>query len=493
MQTYMKNLIGMAAVAALGLVALTTTAQSARAQAAAAAQPGDKKQKQVKDNQEYDLYNEVIKDAQPGATPGKKFLTDLDAWSQKYPETDFKDIRQMYYVQGYAANNDAVKAIETAKPLLDKGIEGLRTALDTDNNVLPFLFLSARLGAALAATGNPTPDQLATGEKAAHMLSDFGKIYFAADKKPAALAADQWAEGLKQVEEQAKGTIFTITLYPGLSASKKGKDPAACAATEAAYRQAQEKYAESGTITVELAKAMLCQQSANPAKVPQALYMYARAAGLPTTGQGALAPADQKQIEDYLKRIYTTYHGSDEGLAELKAMALKGTQPPADLKIKTASQVAMEAEEEFKTKNPQLAMWMSVKRQLADTEGMQYFETSLKGAAMAGENGAKLLKGKLVDAKPACRSKELLVAIPLPNNPNGTVVAEITIKLAAPLTGKPDLGGDILFNGAPTAFVKEPFMLTMDAEKTDIDGLNLTPCTAAAPAKKGVAPAPKKK
>ena len=488
----MKNVIGMAVVAALGVVALTTTAQSARAQAAAAAQP-DKKQKQVKDNGEYELYNEVIKDANnPNA--GKKFVTDLDAWAQKYPETDFKDIRQMYYVQAYATTNDAVKAIETAKPLLDKGIDGLRTALDSDNPVLSFLFLSARLGAALAGTGTPTADQLATGDKAAHMLSDFGKIYFAADKKPATVTPEQWADGLKQVEDQSKGTIFAIAMFPGLTASKKDKNPANCAATEAAYLKAQTQYPDSGMITVELAKAMLCQQSTNPAKVPQALYTYARAAGLPTTGMGALAPADQKQIDDYVKRIYTTYHGSDEGLAELKAMALKSTTAPGDLKIKTASQVALEAEEEFKTKNPQLAMWMSVKRQLTEPDGMQYFEGSLKGTAMAGAGGAKLLKGKLIEAKPACRSKELLVAIPNPNNPNGTVVSEITIKLDAALTGKPETGVDIQFNGAPTAFVKEPFMLTMDAEKTDIDGLNLTPCAGAAPAaKKGAAPAPKKK
>jgi len=34
---------------------------------------------------------------------------------------------------------------------------------------------------------------------------------------------------------------------------------------------------------------------------------------------------------------------------------------------------------------------------------------------MSGQNGAKLLKGTLMEAKPACRPKELLVAIPLPN------------------------------------------------------------------------------
>jgi hypothetical protein len=60
------------------------------------------------------------------------------------------------------------------------------------------------------------------------------------------------------------------------------------------------------------------------------------------------------------------------------------------------------------------------------------------------------------------------------------------------LTGKPDTGGEIRFNGAPSAFAKDPFMLTLDAAKTDIDGLTMTPC-AAPPAKKAAPPAAKKK
>jgi hypothetical protein len=131
----MKTIIGMAAVAALGLVVMTTTAHYARAQAAAAQAPAGKKAKAVKDTGEYDIYNEVIKDStQPNAA--KKFLTDLDTWTQKYAETDFKDVRMMYYVQAYAANNEAGKAIDAAKPLVDKGIDGLKEGLDNDGSIL---------------------------------------------------------------------------------------------------------------------------------------------------------------------------------------------------------------------------------------------------------------------------------------------------------------------------------------------------------------------
>lgn len=491
-ETYMKNIIRIAALAALGLVAVATTAHNARAQAAAApaAQPAAKK-KAVKDTNEYDIYNEVIKDSQPAANNPKKFLADLDTWTQKYPDTDFKEVRTMYYVQAYAGNNEAGKAVDTAKPLVDMGIDGLKAGLENDGFVLSLLFRASAAAGALAATGTPTADQLASGSKAAQMLADFGKAYFAPEKKPAAMSAADWAAGLKQIEDQAKATQFQIAMYPGASALKAGKDPATCATAEGAFRKAMDQYPDAGLVAYQLAAVDLCQQATNPAKAQQAIYYYARAASLPTGGVGGLDPKGQKDIDDYLKKIYTTFHGSDEGLAQLKELAAKSPNPPADFKIKTASEIAAAAEEEFRTKNPQLATWMGVKGQLSDTNGQQYFESQLKDSDMSGPNGTKLLKGTLVEAKPACRPTQLLVAIPLPNA-TGTPVPEITLKLDAALTGKPETGGEIQFNGVPSAFTKEPFMLTLDSEKAKIDGLTLSPCTPT-PAKKGAAAPAKKK
>jgi hypothetical protein len=98
------------------------------------------------------------------------------------------------------------------------------------------------------------------------------------------------------------------------------------------------------------------------------------------------------------------------------------------------------------------------------------------------------MKGTLLEGKPACKSKELLVAIPLPDQ-QGNPVAEITLKLDAPLAGKPEAGGTIQWKGVPKAFTKDPFMLTMEVEKAKLENLKSSPC-AVAPAKKA---APKKK
>jgi hypothetical protein len=503
----------MAAVAALGIVTLATTAQDARAQAAPAAQtpaPPAKKAKAVKDTNEYDIYNKVIIDASPQGDPNackgmaaaqaqqcqaKKFLTDLDTWTEKYPNTDFKDNRTMFYVQAYAANAESGKSLAAAKGLIDMGIDGLRAALDNnDGPVLQGLFLISREAAVAAAAGTATPDELATGAKAAHMLMDFGKVFFAPDKKPASMPADQWAAGLKQIEDQAEATLFQVALFPGVATLKKNaNDPATCAAAEAEFKKTLEAYPQSGQVASQLAAASRCQQSTSPEKVQQALYLYARAVVDPVGGVAGLAPDGQKALDTYLKQIYVAIHGSDDGLADLKVLAAKSPLPPADFKVKTASEIAAEKEEEFRTKNPQLAVWLGIKGKLADTDGQAYFDSGMKGSMMAGDNGAKFFKGTLLEAKPACRPKELLVAFPLPGQ-QGSPVAEVTIKVVddqmkpLALTGKPETGGEIQFNGAPSAFTKEPFMLTLDAQKTDIDGLNMTPCAATK-----TAPAQKKK
>jgi hypothetical protein len=110
----------------------------------------------------------------------------------------------------------------------------------------------------------------------------------------------------------------------------------------------------------------------------------------------------------------------------------------------------------------------------------------MKGTLIAGQNGVRALKGTLVGAKPVCRSKELIVAISDVNQP------EVTLKLGSALAGKPQTGTEIQFDGAPSAFAKDPFMLTMETEKERVEGLRLDPCQAAPrPGVKKGAPAKK--
>ena len=476
MQQFYRTLKGIAAVAVMCAVVMAGTAQHARAQAAggqAAAQTAQP-QKKVKDQGEYDIYNNVLKDA--GAQTWPKLLQDLDTWAQKYPDSDYKDDRLYYYVQAYSGANQPGKELDIAGQLLAKD---LKTVFTDPKQVLTVLYMTC---VNVQKAPAPTADQTATGEKAAHALVDFVPAYFVAANKPAATSDADWTKTGKDLDTLANGTLRVIAMRPGMDLLQKyqaEKDVKYCEPAEAALTKALQQFPDAAIIAYNLGRAELCQRQAKPEKIPVAIYEFARAAVIDPSLGGS---TDPKAVDNYLTTIYTNYHGADDdGLKQLKDLAAKSATPPADYKLESSAEISRRKEEEFKKTNPQLALWMGIKGQLADTNGDQYFAGSLKDADVAGQGGAKALKGTLVDAKPACKSKELVVAI------SDATHAEVTLLLDAALTGKPDTGVEIQWDGQPTAFTKEPFMLTMDTEKAKITGLNVTPCTP--PVKKS---APKK-
>jgi hypothetical protein len=206
---------------------------------------------------------------------------------------------------------------------------------------------------------------------------------------------------------------------------------------------------------------------------PKAIYEFIRTLVIdPTLGGSQKDP----KMADMLTNTYVNYHGGPDGLDELKQAVKANPLPPANFMIESSTKVSARKEKEFQEKYPQLAMWLGIKKELAGPGGPQYFEGQLKNAAVPK------LKGNVVEGKPACRSKELLVSVPEPDQQNAPAV--ITLKLDAALTGKPETG-EIQWEGVPSAFTPDPFMLTMDTEKAKIDGLKTSAC-AAAPARPGV-------
>jgi hypothetical protein len=61
------------------------------------------------------------------------------------------------------------------------------------------------------------------------------------------------------------------------------------------------------------------------------------------------------------------------------------------------------------------------------------------------------------------------------------------LKLDAPLKGKPEIGEEIEFEGVPSAFQPDPFMVTFDVEVAKIKGLTVKPAGPAAPVQKKAA------
>lgn len=455
----------------LGAVVLAGTAQYCHAQATGS-QPAAQSQKKYKEG-EYEIVSQAYKDA---GDPAKE-IADLDTWTQKFPDSDYKDDRAYLYVQACLKLNQPAKVLEYGSQLVSKDLNAIFNGPGTEQLAglpIKLTMLNVFYAVAFNAASLPdaTPDQLALGEKAARALVEFAPKYFTPENKPADQTEAVWAAARADVMSKARTAMVAIALKPGLEAQQK-KD---CPGQETAFSKALADYPDSGAAAYQLGVALLTCEAGNPDKVSQGLWEIARASSLDPAKSG-LESKDLPGIESYLKKVYTRIHGSEEGLEKLKQQAVGSPAPPAGFKIKTATDIEQEKQAELERTHPQLALWMKIKGQLTDTNGDRYFQGQLKDA------GVPQLRGTLVEAKPACHPKELLVAVPLPDAQK-PLKAEIALKLDKPLGGKPEADTEFRWEGVPTAFTKDPFMLTMDTETAKIEGLKSAPCTSA-PARSG--------
>ena len=444
MHKFCKTIGGIAAAALFGSVA-TLGIEAARAQMPA--NPA-KAAKAFRDRAEHDLYSAIA--AEVASNPAKA-LTDLDTWQQNYPASDFKDDRSVYYILALAAAKQPTRAVDEAAGLLNKD---LNAAFD-DPKSGPQMIVKALYTTVTAVQQipNPTPEELATGRNAAQTL-----MYF--NRKPEGTSDAAWAKARGDLQKAAKGALLYTAAKLGGAAMQRGD----YAAAEAEFSKALQANPDSAVLAAQLGASQLKQ----PSKISLGLYEIARAVVLNPGKSDFPTPDARAQQANYLEKAYVQFHGGDDGLEQLKQQALSSPFPPFGFHIISTSDTSTQKVADLERSNPQLALWIKLRAVLAGANGPQYFETSLKGAMVPR------LLGTLVGASPACRPDELLVAVPAdaqqPRN------AEITLKLDAPLGGNPKLGYRIQWEGVSTAFVQDPFMLTMAVAQATITGLAVDPC-----------------
>ncbi len=411
--------------------------------------------KNWKDRAEYDIYDSITK-----ATDPNKRLELLNQWKAKYPQTDFVAERNAFYIATYQALNQGQNLLNFCKETLAANPQDVGC-----------LYYASVLTISLAST---SPDALDFGEKSAKSLLSNLDAAFAPAKRPQGMTDEQAAKQKKALEAQANTTLGWIAM------TRKNFDQ-----TEEYFTKSLQADPNNAQVSYWLGTSILAQKKIE--KQAAALYHFARAASL--TGAGALPEAQRSQIDAYLTKVYSGYHGDSSGLAEIKAQAKSSPFAPADFKIKSSVEIATEKEEEFKKTNPMLALWMSIRKELAGPGGEQYFAEKLKDTQLpGGAMGVTKFKGKLISMKPAVNPKELVLGI------SDATTSEVTLKFETPLKGKADVGTDIAFEGIASAFQKEPLNLVFDVEKDKLEGW---PVQAAAPPAKKAAPgkkaAPKKK
>jgi hypothetical protein len=396
---------------------------------------------------EFELYDEAVKDLNAAAFA--KAIGAIEVWQQKFPDSDYASDRAAFAIQAFAGANQPAKALDAATPLFAKDLATLFTGPGAQAMTIRLLYNTTW---AISHAPNPGPEALAAGEKAARSLNDY-------DTPLPGVSDAQWREARKDMKEKSAAALLYIAMLPGIQAM--AKQPPDCATAEQAYLHALTIYPEKAALSYELGRALNCEAKENPAKFPLALYQFQRAALIdPTLGDPR---NDAAKIRAYADNAYIKFHGGDEGLDQLKQQARQSPLPPVDFKVLSAAEVATLKETQFEQENPQIALWIKIRTRLLEDDGAQYFESEMKEAALPR------LKGTLLEARPACRPRELLVAVQQPR-------AEITLKLDKPLTGQPDLNASLQWEGQPTAFTKDPFMLTMNTDGSSLQGLTTNPC-----------------
>ena len=428
--------------------------------ALAATSAAQSRRKQVRDQGEHELYNQTLLDA---SNPAKQIL-DLDLWTEKYPDSDFKDDRLYLYLQAYGKMDPphAAQVLDYGSRLMARGLETVFNGKGGGMNIVNVLFLVAWHAAAMP---DATAAQLSLGSRAARQLLEFAPKHFVAANRPADLNEEQWSAARADIEARARKALAAIAMAPGNQAM--GKQPADCSAAEAAYRSAHTEYPGDPHISYAFAKALTCLAQADPERgpelYPQSIFQFVRAAALdPSMG-----------IQDYAAKAYAAYHGNGEGLDRLRQQALASPFPPEGFTIDIPTKTASRQEEKIAVDNPQIALWTDIRTHLRTDDAFQYFNGQLKNTNLDDSGGARALRGTVVEGRPACHSKELLVA--MGNAGVGNVRPEITIRLESSLSGKPERG-EIEFDGVVKLFTKEPLMLTLDSAAKRITGLKILPC-----------------
>lgn len=453
-----KTIITTGAIAIIACLGFTppARAQAANGQQSAGQAPGGAPQKNYKDRGEYDLYSKITQTQDPKAR-----LDLLNQWQEKYPQTEFAQERNEYFVATLA------QLAQTDPAMRQKLLDKCNEILKTDPKNFRANYLTAVWGPAVGGA-NPSPDLQTQVQTAAQAVVDNAPTAFDASKKPANV--DQAA--FDKAKSQALGIAHNALAW--VAASKKDAKTA-----EAEYKASLQANPEQGTVSYQYGK-MLQEDKSVPddQKYPTVLFEYARAGEY--TGPGQIPAPQQTQIMDYFKKIYTQYHGGTDGEDKLLDQAKTSALPPDGFTIGSAALAAnkeADAMNQRMASDPAFKMWVAVKQSLTGDQGEQFFTSSVKDVEIpGGAQGVKNFNGTIISIDPPDRPTKVVLGVDDPTKPDATL--EFSQPLPASALDKIKVGQKLDFGGVADSYTKEPYMLTF--KDPSVPGVQTT-----APVKKG--------
>lgn len=353
----------------------------------------------------------LVQAIQKETDPAKK-LAELKDWAQKFPDSDFKGMRNIMIIQTEGA--PVMKAAQSGQGV-DQAVPEAKDLSDNIDN------------------------------------------YFSDANRQPTTTPEQWANIKKSINLSAH-TVLAL-------ADSNKKTPEGDAAAEGEYKKLLEIAPNNGFYAYQLGSLILREKKVD--RIPEGLFYIARGVG--ATGTDALPAATKTAADAYLEKAYAGYHGGDDGLPDLKKTAMASVNPPAGFSIKSVTQVGQEAADaaaKFAQDHPDLALWRQVHDALVAPDGQSYFDSSVKDAGLPPGDTFKFFTAKLVEQK---SPTELMVIVDSEKS-NGQPDASLTF--LDPIKGTIDPGTEFKFKGTVDSFNKDPYMLNFkDMDKDDVDGL----------------------
>src|SRR5258708_5802796 len=135
--------------------------------------------------------------------------------------------------------------------------------------------------------------------------------------------------------------------------------------------------AEDGILLLRVGTSIVNRK--DPDRYPEAIYYLAKAVSR------MAASADRESADQYLRKVYVSWHGDLSELEVTMAAAAVAKTLPADWTIPSAAEVAkleIEVHDAWVKSHPELALWRDLRIRLAAPDAMEYFAAGLKDAQM---------------------------------------------------------------------------------------------------------------
>lgn len=143
------------------------------------------------------MYDRVLNEQ---AAPARE-LIDLDAWTHRYPDSDYADERAVLYMRAYNLTGHPDKVVEIGSKLMTRE---LTATFAEPAQVLSVLYLTTSSAEQLP---NPDRTQRTVFRYASQQLLNYIPTFFEPGKRPANLSEDDWQSARQYMENVARKVL----------------------------------------------------------------------------------------------------------------------------------------------------------------------------------------------------------------------------------------------------------------------------------------------